>query len=209
MRLFYAVTPDELDAADVIILPGSKNTSEDLIALREGGFVEKILERHRNGAAVVGICGGFQMLGKKIFDPLQTESKHTELDGLGLLPLETTFAEEKFTRQVTFDVDFNFLDNRIVSKALDGYEIHSGTTNLRGQKIISASNVLGTYVHGIFDNDDFRRQFLNAVRRRKNMPSLEEVRNFRAEKQKKYDRLAEVVRESLNMKLLAEIMSTD
>lgn len=248
VRLFYATTPDELDAADVIILPGSKNTSEDLIALREGGFVEKILERHSRGTAIVGICGGFQMLGKKIFDPLKTESAHAELDGLGLLPLETTFAAEKLTRQVTLDVDFNFLGNRIVGKNLDGYEIHAGTTKahltqnadfdrgifsallsnstaktlppfnapnyfaecdrrLSEQKIISGGNVFGTYVHGIFDNDDFRRQFLDAVRYSKHLPPLEFVRNFRAERQKNYDRLATVVRENLNMKLLAEIMS--
>ena len=207
VKLFYATAPDELDAADVIILPGSKNTSEDLIALRQNHFAEKIFQRHSSGAAIVGICGGFQMLGEKIFDPLQTESTHVELDGLGLLPLKTTFATEKFTRQVTLDVDFDFLGSRIVSENLDGYEIHSGTTNLHGQKIISAGNVFGTYVHGIFDNDDFRRQFLNAVRRRKNLEPLASTRNFRAEKQKKYDQLAEVVRESLNMKLLAEIMS--
>ena len=69
--------------------------------------------------------------------------------------------------------------------------------------------MFGTYVHGIFDNDDFRRQFVNAVRRRKNMEPLVSTHNFRADKQKKYDRLAAVVRESLNMQLLAEIMSTD
>ncbi len=245
VKLFYAVTPEELDAADVIILPGSKNTSEDLIYLRENNFAEKILQRHVDGAAIVGICGGFQMLGRKIFDPLQTESNHAKLDGLALLPLETTFAAEKLTRQVTVPaVDFEFLGSRIRSENLDGYEIHagltkiidefkrgdglkllnddgasavcplfksgeihSGETNLRGEKIISAGNVFGTYVHGIFDNDDFRRKFLNAVRRKKNLPPLEKIRNFRAEKQKNYERLAKVVRENLNMKLLAKIMA--
>ena len=210
VKLFYAKDADELDAADVIILPGSKNTSEDLLALRENNFVDKILRRWRDGAAVVGICGGFQMLGEKIFDPLKTESNHTELDGLKLLPIETTFAAEKFTRQVTLpEIDFEFLGERIVSKNLEGYEIHSGATNLRGQKIISTGNVLGTYVHGIFDNDDFRRKFLNAVRRKKNLPPLASTRNFRAEKQKKYDRLAEIVRSNLNMDLIYKIMATN
>ena len=208
VKLFYATAPDELDAADVIILPGSKNTSEDLIYLRENNFAEKILERHSHGAAIVGICGGFQMLGRKIFDPLKTESNHTELDGLNLLPLETTFAAEKLTRQVTVPaVDFEFLGSRIVAKNLDGYEIHSGETNLHGEKIFSTGDVFGTYVHGIFDNDDFRRKFLNAVRAKKNLPPLKDVRNFRADKQKNYERLAKVVRENLDMKLLEKIMA--
>ena len=207
VNLFYATAPAELDAADVIILPGSKNTSEDLITLRENHFAEKILQRAKCGAAIVGICGGFQMLGEKIFDPLQTESNHTELDGLKLLPIETTFNAEKFTRQVTIDkVDFNFLSCQICAENLDGYEIHSGESNLRGQKIISNKNIFGTYVHGIFDNDDFRRQFLNAVRLKKNLPPLTSTRNVRAEKQRNYERLAKIVRESLNMDLLKEIM---
>ena len=207
VNLFYATKPDELDAADVIILPGSKNTSEDLISLRENHFAEKILQRATGGVAIVGICGGFQMLGEKIFDPLLTESIHAELDGLGLLPIQTTFAEEKFTRQVTLPkIDFEFLGSRIVSKNLDGYEIHAGDSNLRGQKIISAGNVLGTYVHGIFDNDDFRRKFLNAVRLKKNLEPLPATRNLRAERQKNYERLAKIVRENLNMELLEKIM---
>ena len=208
VKLFYATEPDELDAADVIILPGSKNTSEDLLGLRENHFAEKILQRVQAGAALVGICGGFQMLGEKIFDPLQTESNHAELDGLKLLPIETTFTAEKFTRQVTLpEIDFNFLGSRIVSKNLDGYEIHAGKSNLGDKKIIAAGNVFGTYVHGIFDNDDFRRKFLNAVRLKKNLPPLASTRNVQAEKQKNYERLAKIVRENLNMDLLKKIMA--
>ncbi len=206
VKLFYATEPDELDAADVIILPGSKNTSEDLTALRGNGFAEKILRRAHEGSAIVGICGGYQMLGTKIFDPLQTESNHVELDGLSLLPIETTFTAEKFTRQVNFDVDFDFLGEKISGTNLDGYEIHSGQSTV-DEKILSRGNVLGTYVHGIFDNDDFRRKFLNAVRRKKNLPPLESMRNVRAEKQQNYDRLAKIVRDNLNMELLEKIMS--
>ena len=208
VNLFYATTPDELDAADVIILPGSKNTSEDLITLRGNGFAEKILRRAQSGAAIVGICGGFQMLGEKLFDPLKTESTYTELDGLKLLPIETTFTAEKFTRQVTIAaVDFEFLGSRIASANLDGYEIHSGRSTLADKKIIARENIFGTYVHGIFDNDDFRRKFLNAVRRKKNLEPLNITRNVRAEKQKNYERLAKIVRDSLNMELIHKIMA--
>jgi len=208
VNLFYATEPDELDAADVIILPGSKNTSEDLISLRDNHFEEKILRCAQAGVAIVGICGGFQMLGEKIFDPLQTESNHAELDGLKLLPIETTFTAEKFTRQVTISVDFEFLGSRIFSENLDGYEIHAGKSNI-DKKIIAAGNVFGTYVHGIFDNDDFRRKFLNAVRLKKNLPPLASTRNVRAEKQKNYERLANIVRQSLNMDLLEKIIRQD
>ncbi|MBQ7705015.1 MAG: cobyric acid synthase [Selenomonadaceae bacterium] len=201
VNLFYAKNAAELENADLIILPGSKNTSEDLIWLKENNFVAQILKK-----PVIGICGGFQMLGRKIFDPLQTESSHVELDGLNLLPLETTFAEKKFTKQVTIDAaDFEFLGSHISAENLDGYEIHSGVTNI-SEKIISAGNVFGTYVHGIFDNDNFRRQVINAIRRKKNLPPLESARNVRAEKQKSFERLAKVVRENLNMNLLRKII---
>ena len=200
VNLFYAKTADELENADLIILPGSKNTSEDLIWLKENNFFAQILKK-----PVIGICGGFQMLGKKIFDPLQTESSRLELDGLNLLPLETTFAENKFTKQVTVDADFNFLGTHIRAENLEGYEIHSGVSNI-SEKFITAENVLGTYIHGIFDNDNFRWQILNAIRRKKNLPPVEVTKNYRAEKQKNYERLAKIVRENLNMQLLNKII---
>ena len=207
VNLFYAKNPAELDDADLIILPGSKNTSEDLIYLRENNFAEKILRLAEKNIPVIGICGGFQMLGRKLFDPLQTESKFAELDGLKLLPIETTFTADKFTKQISIpEVDFNFLGEKIYAKNLEGYEIHSGVTNF-DKKIVSDKNIFGTYVHGIFDNDNFRRQILNAIRRKKNLPPLEVTKNFRAEKQKNYERLAKIVRENLNMKLIEKIMS--
>ena len=207
VNLFYATQPDQLDAADLIILPGSKNTSEDLLWLRKNHFAEKILTLAKKNIPVVGICGGFQMLGRKIFDPLRTESTYIELDGLKLLPISTTFNAEKFTRQISIpELNFTFLNQNISAKNLDGYEIHSGESNMRGEKVITAGNVFGTYVHGIFDNDNFRRKFLNAVRLNKNLPPLQSTRNVRAEKQKNYERLAKIVRDSLNMDLIRKII---
>ncbi len=208
VNLFYATEPGEIETADLIILPGSKNTSADLVRLRENGFAEKVKNFAAAGKPVIGICGGFQMLGKKIYDPEKTESDYSELAGLNLLPIETTFTPDKFTRQIKIsEVDFNFSESRINSKNLEGYEIHSGVTkNIGESKIVAAGNVFGTYVHGIFDNDDFRRQILNAVRKSKNLPPLNINRNVRAEKQKNYDRLAKIVRENLNMDLLKKIV---
>ena len=208
VNLFYAKNPSELDDADLIILPGSKNTSEDLIFLRENNFAEKILSLVKKNIPVIGICGGFQMLGEKIFDPNKTESNFTELDGLKLLPIETTFSKEKFTRQIKIaEENFTFFDEKISAKNLVGYEIHSGVTKNLNSKILAEKNIFGTYVHGIFDNDKFRRDILNLIRRKKNLPPLEVTRNIFAEKQKNYERLAKIVRENLDMALLEKIMA--
>ncbi len=214
VSLIYAKNPSELDGADLIILPGSKNTSEDLIFLRENNFAEKILSLAKKNIPVIGICGGFQMLGEKIFDPLQTESTFSELDGLKLLPLDTTFTSEKLTKQIILpEMDFDFLDGHIHAKNIRGYEIHSGITKKNHFALrithYALKNVFGTYIHGIFDNDEFRRNVLNLIRAKKNLPPLEVTRNASAEKQKNYDRLAEIVRENLNMTLLKKILLGD
>ena len=206
VTLRYVTTVDEIDDADVIVVPGSKNSSNDLMWLRAEGFEDAIKRRAAEGAAIVGICGGYQMLGRKIFDPHHTESTVEEIE---LLPLITTFAVEKLTRQVTLDrLKFRFLDDEIDGRVLEGYEIHAGETEPSSASLMMVDgNVFGTYVHGIFDNDDFRRQMLNAVRRRKGLAPLENTRNRRAEKQAAYDRLARIVRDNLNMALLDEIIN--
>ena len=211
VNLLYVNKAEELDQSDLIIIPGSKNTSEDLIYLQRNGLADKIRECAENGIAVIGICGGYQMLGEKIFDPLHTESDNDYVEGLKLLPIRTTFAAEKFTKQITIDeVDFHYLGIDIHSVNLDGYEIHSGiteaTSNIKLSKILSMNNILGTYVHGIFDNDDFRRQILNAIRLTKNLEPIKNTRNVRAEKQRNYERLAKIVRDNLNMDLIKSIM---
>ncbi|MBR2179173.1 MAG: cobyric acid synthase [Selenomonadaceae bacterium] len=208
VSLTYAGRAEELEAVDLVVLSGSKNTIDDLMYLKSSGIASRVRTLALGGTAVIGICGGFQMLGSKIADPLHIESTNDEVDGLGLLPLTTTFAAEKYTRQVTLDkIDFTFLGTRVIADNLSGYEIHSGVTGgLGDEKIVAADNVLGTYVHGIFDNDSFRRQILNAVRLRKGLKALPNTRNYLAEKQQSYDRLAQIVCENLNMTLLKAIM---
>ncbi len=207
VELNYATTPSALDDADLIILPGSKNTSADLLKLRAEGFDQKILQRASEGTAVIGICGGYQMLGDRIFDPHHAESDVEELDGLGLLPVSTTFAIAKLTRQITLErVQFDFLGSSIDARELVGYEIHAGETRPASAALYSANgNVFGTYVHGIFDNDDFRRQIINAIRLRKGLASIESTRNRRAEKQAAYDRLARIVRDNLDIERIKKI----
>ena len=230
VSLYYVRKVEDLGNPDMIILPGSKNTTEDLLHLRECGLEAAIREQVAKGMPLWGICGGYQMLGQKIADPLHTESANDEVAGLGYLPMETTFAAEKLTSQVQADcVQFAFLGQQIKAAGLYGYEIHTGETKFLGElqhpfKITERANqavaivegltnqngaqgqVVGTYIHGIFDHDDFRRQLLNALRIRKGLEALAIQRSVRQEKERAYNRLASVVRDSLDMEKLAQIM---
>ena len=227
VSLFYAQKPEELNEPDLILLPGSKNTGEDMLYLEKCGMADALRKHRAKGTPVIGICGGYQMLGEEIRDPHHTESSLDGTKGLGFLPMRTTFEEEKLTRQVEADCEeLCFLDSKISAGGLAGYEIHMGHTefleegshpfHIHGQAgerakrpdgmVSSDGRVFGTYIHGIFDHDGFRRGILNALRERKGLPPLENRRNVRAEKQRSYDRLASIVRESLDMELLRKIM---
>ena len=228
VNLRYVKMGEAIGSPDLIILPGSKNTIEDLKALREHGYADEILTlAEKKGVPVIGICGGYQMRGRSIKDPLHTESDEDEIAGLGLLDIETVFAAEKVTRQVKAACNGNgFLGMTLAAKELSGYEIHMGRTEcgsgvknafvvtrraneevLQNDGSVAANGlVLGTYIHGIFDNDEYRRSLLNALRARKDLPALEVGASSAARKQASYDRLAEVVRQNLNMELIYKMM---
>ena len=223
--LRYVREAEDIGRPDLVILPGSKNTVEDLIFLQKIGLAEKIIELRQSGVPIVGICGGYQMLGEAIFDPERTESAEEKIGGLNLLPLTTVFAPPKITTQVEAGCRcLNFLDVGIAAENLTGYEIHTGRSCLRGQSpfvivrrngescdepegLVSADGyVLGTYIHGLFDNDKFRRAVLNALCRRKNLPEKTATVNIRARKEQAYNRLAKIVRENLKMDKLERII---
>ena len=107
VNLFYAATPEDLNAADMVILPGSKNTIGDLIDLRRRGMAAAIAEAAKDGKTVIGICGGYQMMGRLVCDPDGVEGAITSVPGLGLLPVETVITGYKTTRQV----EFRFMDD--------------------------------------------------------------------------------------------------
>lgn len=224
--LYYVTTPDELGSPDLILLPGSKNTTEDLLYIRETGLEAAIRERVTAGTPLFGICGGYQMLGRVVRDPLHTESEHDETAGFGYLPTATTFAAQKRLRQVTASADFSFLGARISGKNLLGYEIHMGQTDFleeacRPFHIVQKDNfvadgavsadglVIGTYIHGIFDDDDFRRCLLNRLRVQRGWSEIPVQYRYREEKERAYDRLAETVRKSLDMERLRAIVEGD
>ena len=228
VALYYVKSVEDLGEPDVIILPGSKNTTEDMLYLGKSGLGEKILAHAKAGKAVIGICGGYQMLGEVIRDPQHTESQNDEAAGLGLLGMETVFASEKLTSQVVAQCqDLHFMGQSISADNLQGYEIHMGHTAFtreadnhpftvcqrRGKACASqegtanaAGNVFGTYIHGVFDNDVFRRSVLNALRHSKGLEALANTRNVMAEKQQAYEHLADVVENALDMEKLYQIM---
>ncbi len=194
ISLFYTDKVNQLSEADIIILPGTKSTLNDLRWLRETGLAETILRAHREGKTILGICGGYQMLGQTIDDPDGIEGSVASMPGLGLLPVNTTMAHEKTTRQVTFLFE---------GHECQGYEIHQGISNT-DQRIVQTDHCIGTYVHGILDNavfvDFLLRPFSDKIGKR------HETFDYQAYKQQQYDLLAAHIRQNLDMELLYKIM---
>lgn len=222
----YVQPGEKIGRPDLVILPGSKNTVEDMFYLRQEGYEAQLHTLVEQGVPVIGICGGYQMLGKEIHDPEQTESNLGSIPGLGLLPAVTTFAADKITRQVTYDVAGSSLFGDYMEQFdLQGYEIHMGRTeaveelesvfkNVHGENCSTHEDglirqdglVMGSYMHGLFDNDHFRRQLLNRLRTRKGLAPIVADISQEKEKQASYDRLAAVVRENLDMPAVYEMM---
>lgn len=221
---------DILGQPDMIILPGSKNTTADLLYLKKQGYAKEIKELAEKGVPVVGICGGYQMIGEKVRDPLHVEGDTEEVEGLGLLPYVTTMQGEKNTYQVSFNCEsLPFLGMNYSGNNLKGYEIHMGETVLTAPAdnlftikersgnpvevqdgyINKERNVFGTYCHGVFDNDDLRRAVINALRRRKGLPELESTFHYREYKESEFNRLADTVRKHFDMDAFYKVLEQE
>ncbi|MDP2690434.1 MAG: cobyric acid synthase [Deltaproteobacteria bacterium] len=210
-----------LAGADMAIIPGTKNTLSDLAWLKERGFERGLADFAGRGGMVAGICGGFQMMGRKVSDPLGVESSLKEAKGLGLLDAETVLKGEKAVFQVKATVTaLPGSDGQGLS--VEGYEIHMGKTTgsaapfarITGRNgaeadILdggSAGNLWGTYIHGIFDNDAFREALLSGLRAGKGISSsLTAAEGFREQREASIKRLAGVVEESLDMEAIMGI----
>ena len=207
VHLFYTNNTEDLLKSDIIILPGSKSTLSDLYELRRNGVAQAIVRAHREGATVMGICGGYQMMGVEVCDPEHIEGNMERLPGLGLLPVTTTITAEKTTRQVTFD------------GGMQGYEIHCGETHPcvdapqcplvtmedgspDGYKV--SDKCMGTYIHGILDNAAFIDTLLSPFAEK--LKERSQSFDYRAFKEQQYDLLADHVRQHLNMDLLYQIL---
>ena len=200
---------------DLIIIPGSKNTIDDLKWLKESGIADEIIKRARTETIILGICGGFQILGNKVKDPYHIEGDIEELNGLGLLDLETIMENEKTLVQYKGKL---VVDNGILKTLnnfeIKGYEIHQGITKGNEKNLttdnrtifVNRDNIIATYLHGIFDNKNFTDVLLNEIRRRK---GLEEVNNnisYEEYKIREFDKLEKLVRENVDIDEIYKII---
>ena len=195
VHLYYASSPADINDADIIILPGSKSTIDDLYHLRRNGMAEAIIKAHRRGATILGICGGYQMMGQLVEYPDGLEGDITKMPGLGLLPVHTTIKKEKKTRQVTFE--FN-------GQKCQGYEIHQGISDT-DEAIVQTDHCIGTYIHGILDNAPFVDFLLR--------PYADRVKNaepfdYHAFKEQQYDKLADHIRRYVDVPAAYRILET-
>lgn len=230
VQLRYVSKGNKLGNPDMIIIPGSKNTIHDLVYLEKSGLFDQILEQETRGIPIIGICGGFQILGSELHDPLHTESDIDSIKGLGLLKMTTTFDPDKITTQVQAEtIGSGPLLGGVKGAKVAGYEIHMGRSELgeglepafrifersaKGVDILDGAvrpdgMVFGTYIHGIFDNDTFRRHVIDTMRERKGWGPLSdiEILTVHEQREKDFNKLADVVRTSLDMDKVYHIMN--
>lgn len=219
----YVETVTEFKTPDLVIIPGTKNTLGDLEYLKKSGLYNKIREYEVNGK-IIGICGGYQMLGKVLEDPYGVETTLESMEGLDILPIKTVFEEKKITTRVNGIIAKDLINND-TPLSIYGYEIHMGKTTLldEGKSLININksnneeanhldgvvnnkgNVMGTYIHGIFDGVEFRQHIINELRRDK---GIEEKVSMAYEhlREKELDKLADLVRASIDMNKIYKIM---
>ena len=195
VNLFYTNNVSDISRADIIILPGTKATLDDLLELRRNGCAQAIQRAHRNGKTVVGICGGYQMLGQMVSDPDGIEGTVASLPGLGLLPLQTTMTHEKTTQQVTFQFE---------GQTCQGYEIHQGVSNTN-EAIMQTDHCIGTYIHGFLDNAPVI-EYILSEKLKVNSGKFAIAKSYAAFKEEQYDKLAAHVRQYVDIDRLYEIL---
>ena len=207
----YVSDYHELENADMIIIPGTKSTMSDLIWIRESGMEAMIKKCAAKGTLVFGICGGYQMLGRKIVDSVGAENSG-EADGIGLLSGTTVFEREKHQTQISgkfskIDGEFSFLSELEYS----GYEIHMGRTESNGKRLIDIGgevngNICGCYVHGIFDNDAVSGSIVKALYERKGLTYNGKAISRKEYKEMQFNLIADNLRNNIDMDLLYRII---
>ena len=222
----YISSPAEFGNPDAVLLPGTKNTIQDLLWMRQNGLEAKILQHAGRGGLVFGICGGYQMLGLSVSDPDGAEQKGT-VKGLGLLPIRTVFRQEK--RRTRVQGHFQKLSGILEGMsgaAFEGYEIHMGESSGDAPALVEfaeetagrtgsalradgarCGNVCGCYIHGIFDAPEAAEGFLSAILKIKGYdPDRIRVTDWKSHKEEQYDRLADIIRSSLDMEAVYKII---
>lgn len=227
VRLRYESDPNLLGQPDLLIIPGSKNTLGDLLWLQKRHLDKAIVSQHAQGVPIVGICGGYQILGKHIYDDI--ESGTSDLPGLGLLDITTRFSPEKHTTQAAgiTQAELPGIWAACSEQKVSGYEIHMGVSErglnaqafaqieqINGQHCTNADgavspdgSVMGSYLHGVFDNNHFTRPLLNQLRKRKGFSPLpEDIFDYALHKEQQFNILAEQMREHLNIEEIYRLM---
>lgn len=215
VQVRYVWHPSQMGNPDLIILPGTKNTLDDMQFLREQELDICIHEHHAKGAVVLGICGGFQMLGRTIRDPEQLESRAGTINGLDLFSFETHLQLPKVTRQVKTQT----ADNPIFKTGLtvEGYEIHMGITQFSGKPLAlftdatgvcnQEGTLIGTYLHGFLDNDAIRNELLKHISRKRNLPEPAQGFIYSEIREQQLDRLMNLIDRSLDMEAIEAIIN--
>ena len=210
----YIDIQDSLGHPDAVIIPGTKTTIPDLLAMERSGMAEQIRNYAAAGGTVLGICGGFQILGQRIIDPEGIEGESGEFNGLNLLPITTILSPNKVARQ-----------RQVISELpqaglpVDGYEIHQGRSRINRRLrdstedylpifedpalglVDKSQSIWGCYIHGLFDNGAWRRSWINQLRKQRGMPSLATgISNYRDRREATLNTLADIVEKNLNLK---------
>ena len=212
VSLRYVDQVSDLHQPDMILLPGTKSTIADLLWLRQSGLEAAICQQTARGCILFGICGGYQMLGSTIRDPEGVEAAGvTEIQGMGLLDMDTVFAGEKVQRQVsgTFGEIPGALHG-LTGLDYTGYEIHMGRSQRGGDAIQCSGNVYGSYIHGIFDGAGIAQALVRGLAAKKGIdPGRLIVFDPEAYKQEQYDRLADAVRGGLDMDFIYKVLNRE
>lgn len=210
----YVDNPGQLGRPDLVILPGTKSTIADLLWMRQNGLETAVQKLAGGGTPVLGVCGGYQMMGETLHDPEGVESGEAKsVRGMGLLPAETTFVGHKHRKQVRAAVRAAGL----AGAALEGYEIHMGRTTVRGEAFCTLEDgtaegcardgVWGTYLHGLFDSGELTEKLAELLCRRKGLrPEAARPLSHAAYQQRQFDLLADGVRRALDMDAIYRIM---
>lgn len=232
VSLRFVELDEDFSNPDLIVLPGTKNTVSDFNAFQKSKLYHRLYELNQNKVPIIGICGGFQMLGKEIRDPMHLEDNADSVEGLGLLNHITTFEQGKITTQSQARIQSLSLPNdspfyNMEHLLIEGYELHSGRTQRDLNKdrlftkvivssgeekiaedgwISSDATVMGTYFHGLFDNAQFTHRLINNLRRKKGLPPIEQFFDYQSFKEKEFERLEKLFRENIDVEKIYRIL---
>ena len=216
----YVDKAQEIGNPHLIIIPGSKNTIDDIRFIKENGIYSKIVSLEETGTTILGICGGYQMMGNYIIDDLGVEGEKRVESGFAFLPTTTKFNKEKITKQSSGRIVSNIIEE-ISNIEVSGYEIHNGETivnnpnnifiKLSNGEVAGAindkGNAMGTYLHGIFDNGDFIKDFIKTLIIKNNIEEeYNEVSTYKEYKLNELDKLSKILEENIDMVKVKEIL---